>query len=234
MPIRKPSYDLGEEYSQLALGLELPEVDTEGVSVEEARLRAEVGRSALYLLKNTQGQPVWFERFESLIAGGWPWRQACYIAWASMPKDGRKPETQDDLARQYLNLGSDRAISTWRKKNPAIDSMVAILQTAELWEHRGDSFKNLIDGMKQSGSDYKFFNHLKLFLEMTGDYVPLSQLAAVIRRKSDGGPQSLEEDMLDELAAGAMELEAGLQEEKGRIGRKPCAPTEEDGEEDAG
>lgn len=232
MPIRKPSFELGEEYSQLALGLELPEVETDGVSFEEARLRAEAGRSALYLLKATQGQPVWFERFEFLIAGGWPWRQACYIAWASTPKEGRKPETQDGLARQYLNLGSDRAISTWRKKNPAIDSMVAILQSAELWEYRGDAFKNLIDGMKQGGSDYKFFNHLKLFLEMTGDYVPLSQLAAVIKRKSDGGPQSLEEDMLDELAAGAQELEAELNQEGGRIPSAPTeAPTEEEEEE---
>ena len=243
MPIRKPSFDLGEEYAQLALGLELPEIEIEGVSPEEARLRAEAGRSALYLLKSTQGQPVWFERFEYLIAGGWPWRQACYIAWASMPKEGRKPETQDGLARQFLNLGSDRAISTWRRKNPAIDSMIAILQSAELWEHRGDSFKNLIDGMKQAGSDYKFFNHLKLFLEMTGDYVPLSQLAAVIKRKADGEAHSLDEDMLDELASAAAELEAGLddgrgrdgrmQDERGRQeGRTPSAPTDESEEEE--
>ncbi len=207
MPLRKPSFDLGQDFAQLALALELPEVETEGVSLEEARLRAEAGRSALYVLKGTQQQPAWFERFEMLTAGGWPWRQACYIAWASMPREGRKPETQEELAKKFLNLGSDRAISTWRKKNPAIDSMVAILQSAELWEYRGDSFRNLVEGMQQSGSDYKFFNHLKLFLEMTGDYVPLSQLAAVIRRKSDGGPQSVEEDLLDELAAGADELE---------------------------
>lgn len=204
----KPKFELSDEYAQLALGLDLPEVELDGVSTEEARMRSEAGRSALAVLKGKGNQPAWYERFESLILGGWPWRQACYIAWASMPKDGRVPETQEKLATQYLNLGSDRAISTWRKKNPAIDSMVAILQSAELWEHRADSFKNLIAGMKQAGSDYKFFNHLKLFMEMTGDYVPLNQVAAVLKRKADGGPQTVEEDTLNDLAEGAEELDA--------------------------
>lgn len=206
MPIVKPIYELSEEYNQLALGLELPEVELEGISPEEARIRSEAGRSALFTLKNTDRQPAWYERFEFLTAGGWPWRQACYIAWASMPKDGRAPETQEGLATQFLNLTSDRAISTWRKKNPAIDSMVAIMQSAELWEHRADSFKNLIDGMKRAGMDYKFFNHLKLFFEMTGDYIPLSQLAAVIKRKAGGGAHELDEETLEELARGVEEL----------------------------
>ncbi len=208
MPVDKPRFELSEEFTQLALGLELPEVELEGVSDEEARLRSEAGRSALNLLKGTKQQPAWFERFEFLMSGGWPWRQACYIAWASMPKDGRNPETQEELAKQFLNLNSDRAISTWRKKNPAIISMIAILQSAELWEHRADSFRNLIDGMKKAGHDYKFFNHLKLFLEMTGDYIPLSQLAAVIKRKADGGAHEVDENTLDDLAQSAAELEA--------------------------
>lgn len=210
MPIVKPIYELGEEYAQLALGLELPEVELEGISPEEARIRSEAGRSALLTLKNTGRQPAWYERFEGLTRGGWPWRQACYIAWASMPKDGREPETQEQLATQFLNLTSDRAISTWRKKNPAIDSMVAIMQSAELWEHRADSFKNLIDGMKRAGMDYKFFNHLKLFFEMTGDYIPLSQLAAVIKRKASGGAHELDEETLEELARGVEELSTNL------------------------
>ena len=207
MPIVKARFQLPDEYAQLALGLELPEVELDHVTEEEARLRSEAGRAALMALKSEKNQPVWFERFENLLNSGWPWRQACYIAWASTPKDGRKPETQDELAKQFLNLTSDRAISTWRKKNPAIESMVAVLQSAELWEHRADSFKNLIEGMKKSGDDYKFFNHLKLYMEMTGDYIPLSQLAAVIKKKSDGGPQEVGEDTLDEIAASAKAIE---------------------------
>lgn len=213
MPVAKPNFTLSEEFTQLALGLELPEVELEGVSVEEARIRSETGRSALYTLKGTPSQPAWFERFEMLINSGWPWRQATFIAWASMPKDGRTPKTQEELAKQFLNLTSDRAVSTWRRKNPAIDSMVAVLQSAELWEHRADAFKNLLDGMKNAGGDYKFFNHLKLYLEMTGDYVPLSQLAAVVKRKAIGGVKDADEETLDLLAQGAEELRQDLKDD---------------------
>lgn len=224
MPIQKPKFGLSEEYSQLALGLDLPEVE-EGMPVEEARLRSEAGRAALLALKGEKNAPTWFGRFESLLDGGWPWRQAGYIAWASMPVDGRLPKTQEELAREHLRLGSDRAISTWRKRNPAIDTMIAILQSAELWEHRADSFQNLIKGMKQAGSDYKFFNHLKLYLEMTGDYVPLNQISAVLKRKADGGAHEMDEATLDDLAEGATALEKSLLVEKQE-------PAENEAEED--
>lgn len=208
MPIHKPSnVELADEMIQLAFELDLPEMTLDGIPPEEARIRSEAGRSALLRLKGTEKEPTWYGRFELLVEGGWPWRQATYIAWASMPKDGRKPDTQEELANKYLALTSDRAISTWRKRNPAIDSMIAILQSAELWEHRGDSFKNLIDGMKKAGTDYKFFNHLKLYFEMTGDYVPLAQLSAVIRKKAAGGAKDLDEETVEELARGAEELQ---------------------------
>lgn len=208
MPVSKPNFSLNQEYVQIALDLELPEVESDGVSVEEARLRSEAGRNALTILKGTPKQPQWFERFEQLMDGNWPWRQAAYIAWASMPQGGRTPKTQEELAKQYLNLTSDRAISNWRHKNKAINTMIGVLQSAELWEHRADSFTNLVDGMKKAGVDYKFFNHLKLYMEMTGDYVPLNQVAAVLKRKADGGPQTAEESVLDDLAEAAEELDA--------------------------
>lgn len=211
MPIQKNgSYALNPEYTQIALDLDLPEVETDGLSIDDARLRSESGRAALNVLKGTNEQPTWYERFEMLINGGWPWRQAVYIAWASMPKDGRKPDTQDQLAVQFLNLNSDRAISTWRKKNPAIDTMVAVLQSSELWDYRADAFKNLIDGMAKAGGDYKFFNHLKLFLEMSGDYIPLTQLSAVLKRKADGTPAEADEETLRMLEQGASELTADI------------------------
>jgi hypothetical protein len=214
MPISKPNFNLDDEYKQIALDLELPEVESDGVSIEEARLRSEAGRSALSLLKGNREQAPWFERFETLTDSGWPWRQAVYIAWASMPKDGRKPETQDELAKKYLNLTSDRAIITWRKKNPAINTMIGILQSSELWEYRADWFKNLVQGMQKAGSDYKYFNHLKLYGEVTGDYVPLNQIAAVLKKKADGGVHTVDEDMLDDLAAAAQELSNDTEEDK--------------------
>lgn len=213
MPISKPSFVLNEEYKQIALDLELPEVESEGVSVDDARLRSETARAALSILKGKQEQPAWFERYEMLMDGGWPWRQAVYIAWASMPKNGRMPETQEQLATQYLNLSSDRAISTWRKKNAAIDTMIAVLQSSELWDYRADAFKGLIDGMKNAGSDYKFFNHLKLFMEMSGDYIPLTQLAAVLKRKADGSPADTDEETLKLLEQGAKEMPTDFQDE---------------------
>ena len=82
----------------------------------------------------------------------------------------------------HLQLSSDRAISTWRSKNPAIETMIALMQSYELWDYRADWYKNLIQGMLRAGSDYKFFNYLKLFGEVTGDYVPLNQIAAVLKR----------------------------------------------------
>lgn len=232
MPVQKPNFALdlsNEQYKQMVLGLDLPEVEMEGVDPEEARMRSEAGRSALLLLKGQREQPVWFERFEYLLDGGWPWRQACFIAWASMPKEGRKPETQEELAKHYLNLTSDRAISTWKKKNPAIDSMIAILQSMELWDFRADSFRNLIDGMKKAGSDYKFFNHLKLYMEMTGDYVPLTQLAAVLKRKASGGPHEVDEETVALLAQGVEELQGS---DQSAVGSEQSNVSSDNGEGD--
>lgn len=212
MPVAKPKFELPEEFRQLALGLELSEVELDDMSIEEARLKSEAGRSALFALKGMPSQPVWFERFEQLLNGRWPWRQAAYIAWASTPKEGRFPKTQEELAKQILNLSSDRAISTWRKKNPAIDTMAALLQSAELWDHRPDAFQQLVEGMKKAGSDYKFVKHLEIFLRMTGDDVPTSQLVALIRRKESSGPHEIDEDTLDALAAGAKEINQGEEE----------------------
>lgn len=214
MPLSKPKIALdtsNEPYHQMVLQLDLlddPAVSDQlsGVSLEEARVRSEAGRAALQMLKGAPEQPAWFERFESLIAGGWPWRQACYIAWASMPKEDRTPDTQEALAIKHLQLNSDRAISTWRNKNPAIDTMIALMQSYELWDSRADSFKNLIQGMKRAGTDYKYFNHLKLYMEMTGDYVPMNQIAAVLKRKASAGPHQVDEETLEMLSKGAEEL----------------------------
>lgn len=186
------------EIHQLALGLDLPEVEMEGVSPEEARLRSETARHAL---EGAEGNtPIWLADYYMLRDKGWPWRQAAYIAWASTPTDGRTPRTQDELARQ-LGLTSDRAISTWRRRNPAILETIAFLQSAPLWRHRADAFANLIQGMQAAGSDYKFFNHLKLYLEMTGDYVPTSKYMAELRKKISTDPSELSDEEIEMLSA---------------------------------
>lgn len=105
-----------------------------------------------------------------LREAGWPWRVAAYIAWASSPKIGRWPSSQNELARQVLGLTSDRVIATWRKKNPAIDDVIALMQAKPLLDHRRDVFKAL----SESAADPSFHGSQdrKTFLSMTGDYVP--------------------------------------------------------------
>jgi hypothetical protein len=200
MPIEKPELTLDAEARQLAFNLELPEVETDGISPEQARERLEAARHALEALRNEKGSPAWLEDVFALMDSGWPFRQATYMAWASSPKLNREPKTQDELARKYLGLNSDRAISTWRKKNPNIDTVIGILQSAPLWESRADDFKALADGAAKAGEDYKFFNHLKLAMEMRGDYIPKSELEALLKRKAAPGAESKTMDELVKLA----------------------------------
>ena len=174
MPIQKPDY-------QLSFDLDLPDEQPSGrsaMSVEEIRLRSETARQAF----EGRTDMKWLEEYSRLRDGGWDWRVAAYIAWASSPKVDRDPKTQDELARRHLGLTSDRAIATWRKKNPAIDEMVAILQSAGTWEFRADQFDALNEGARKSKEDYKFFPYLKMAMEMRNDYVPTAKLDAMLRK----------------------------------------------------
>ena len=202
IPMRElPDLEQGE-LQQLALGLDLPEVELEGVSPEIARQRSEAARQVV----ETDSRP-WLDDYFMLRDKGWPWRQAAYIAWASTPSDARNPKTQQELALQ-LGLTSDRAISTWRKRNPAILETIAFLQTAPLWRHRADAYDNLIKGMQKAGSDYKFFAHLKLYMEMTGDYVPTSKYMAELKKKLSTDPSELSEDEIQILSSAYEEYQA--------------------------
>jgi hypothetical protein len=205
MAISKPDYQL-----QLPLSLEEAEgaltAPAAPLSAEEVRLRSETARQ----LFDEQAFP-WMEEYRKLREGGWDWRVAAYIAWASSPKGTRQPKSQDELARTHLGLMSDRAISTWRRKNPAIDEMVAVLQSAPLWEHRADVYEALIEMAK--GHDYKSHNDRKLFLELIGDYLPASKLEAILKGSVKGGDVDTEDE--DVLAA---------IERKGREMAPPPAP----------
>jgi hypothetical protein len=79
MPILRPEY-------QLSFELDIPEEEDKpgALSAEEVRLRSEAARQVL-----EQKRPGWYEDYEKLRTGGWPWRVAAYIAWASSPKASR-------------------------------------------------------------------------------------------------------------------------------------------------
>jgi hypothetical protein len=64
---------------------------------------------------------------------------------------------------------SDRVISTGASATPHPENN-RLDAIGSLWVHRSDAFKSLVEGWL--AGQIKFFNHLKLYLEMTGDYVP--------------------------------------------------------------
>lgn len=164
MPIETPDYDFQPKLFTLM------EEDVELISVDEARLRNETARKALGARDTLPG---WYEEYLNLVNGGWPWRVAAYIAWAAAPRAGRWPETQERLALDVLGLSSDRQIIKWRKNNPAITSLISTLQAAPMLKHRADVIDALIQAAKDP--DYKSHQDRKLFLEITGDYIPASK-----------------------------------------------------------
>lgn len=164
---------------QLEFELDLDEVSDDAkerrISVKEARQISEGALQALRVqIETAEGIVTWFQDYLRLLEMRWPWRVACYIAWASSPKVGRWPETLTSLATQVLGLISPRVIYTWRKKYPAIDSVVAMMQAAPLWEHRREVIEALIK--VASMPDYKGHQDRELFLKLTGDFVDKREL----------------------------------------------------------
>jgi hypothetical protein len=177
-----------DNLTQLALKLtETTEADSDGgIPYEEAQRRSQTALLALKdrlandaqvaarALEAHEERPKnligWYEDFYRLLDGGWPWRIAVYIAWASAPKAGRYPKTQEELAVKILGLTQDRIIAKWRKNNPCIDETIAMMQAAPLLVHRGDIFQALAE----SASDPSFHGaqDRKTALTMLGDYIP--------------------------------------------------------------
>ncbi len=231
-------------FNQLSLGsgFERLEDDDRALSQADRHQREEAARGALVQLykENLDGwrngdagksippgghAPKWMESLLYLIDHGWPWRQAVFIAWSASPRTERWPETQELLATEVLGLTSDRVIAEWRRRNPAIETMVASLRSAMLMDHAGDA----LEALKKSAANPDYKNHpdRKLYFEMTGLYTPVSQVRALIatgklRTKNDVRELSDEELLamvtqgeLHGAAAEALELEERPAEEGG-------------------
>jgi hypothetical protein len=184
------------EESQLRFDLEeFDEIEEDAsersISYEEARQISETARQVLNVKFGEL--PEWWNDYLKLIEQGWPWRVACYIAWAASPKMTRKPATLGELA-QMLGLRSPRSIHRWKAKYPTINHVVALMLVAQFWEHRRD----VLDALAQMAAtaDYKTHNDRKLFLEMTGDYVPKSKLE--LGKAAKGGEQEMSDEELRE------------------------------------
>ena len=142
------------------------EAETRRISMEEARQISEAARQVF-----EQGaQEVWYGEYLMLREWGWPWRVATYIAWAASPKRGRKPKTLNELADKVLGLTSPRAVHMWRERYATINAVVSMMQAQPMLENRRDVIEALINSARDG--DYKSHADRKLFLEMTGDYVP--------------------------------------------------------------
>jgi hypothetical protein len=153
MPITVPAY-------QLKFDLDLPEEESSSVlSAEDIQLRKDVARAFIEnpetWPKGENGKPkkpFWFDSYEKLSAGRWPFRVAVLIAWLGTPKKYRWPKTQDELA-DMLGMGSDRQFSVWIAKNPQIKAMVH-----EAWKERAlDRISDSMEAMFEvaANPDYK-------------------------------------------------------------------------------
>lgn len=160
MTIQRPIY-------QLSMNLEIDVPIEDGQSQDDAKMKSEISQKALELLYGKAGAPRWLDDYLELIKNGWPWRVAAYIAWASTPKGSREPKTQDELARYHLGLSSDRAIVTWRSKNPLIDQMVHKLQGSPLWKHRAEIITAMVAVAVKP--DAKGHQDRKLAFKLMGD-----------------------------------------------------------------
>lgn len=158
--------------AQLQMALGVAELDDaaadQNITPEMAKQLSDAARDALEA--GSAAKAEWVKEYTDLRAQGWPWRVACYIAWAASPRTTRWPPTLADLAHDVLGLRSDRVIRKWRQHNPAIDEAVGVMQARQLFDHR----REVIQALVESATDPSHKNHpdRKLYFEMVGDYTP--------------------------------------------------------------
>ena len=160
--------------------------------------------------------PSWADIYHQLLNANVRPRIAAYIAWATMPKKYRWPDTQDKLAIEVLGLTSDRAIATWRKKYPEIDMMVSELQAEAMLEYRPGVFHAL--GTVASDPSYRANPDRRLFLEVSGDYTPRQKIvgdgSSTVGHKLLGQLKKLSTvQLLETLGTDALEIMKELEDE---------------------
>ncbi|HKI55300.1 MAG TPA: hypothetical protein VJ987_14335 [Anaerolineales bacterium] len=189
------------------------------LSVADVRAKEILFRQTLIRegkIKADEDIPAWADVYQKLLNANIRPPVAAYIAWATMPKKYRYPETQDKLAIEVLGLTSDRAIATWRKKYPEIDMMISQLQAEEMLEYRPGAFHAL--GTVASDPTYRANPDRRLFFEMTKDYTPR------IKNETDDGKgvgrkvlgelkKKSTADLLELLGPEALEMMQELEEE---------------------
>lgn len=207
----KPIYKLPEQLE--LFGIEDAVVELEHLSAEDIRSRSANALAALSALRvkavdkdgaTSEREPRWMELYRRLQEEGWDWRVAVYIAWAAQPRKYRWPHTQEELAQQCLGLTSDRAIATWRKRNPTIDETITMLQGSIIFDSLSDAYDAMVEVATEP--DYKGHSDRKLMFEMAGVYTPSSKLTAEMVRKLGKGnmdASDLSDEELREITSAA-------------------------------
>lgn len=137
------------------------------LSWQEVKEREMAARLALKdKLDEGEEIPSWAETYHELINSNIPWKIAAYIAWATVIRKHRWPETQEELAINVLGLNSDRRITEWRRKYSYIDQMIADLQTSKYMQYIPGAIA--ASGEVASRPDYKSTAERRLLYEATG------------------------------------------------------------------
>jgi hypothetical protein len=209
------------ELENFASGLQNAE-EAEGnqlLSVTDVRAREMMFRQLLQDKGKITGEeeiPSWADTYHQLLNANVRPRIAAYVAWATMPKKYRWPDTQDKLATEVLGLTSDRAIATWRKKFPEIDMMISELQAEAMLEYRPGAFHAL--GTVASDPSYRANPDRRLFFEMTKDYTPRQKIEgdgnSTVGHKLLGQLKKLSTaQLLETLGTDALEIMKELEDE---------------------
>lgn len=189
------------------------------LSVADVRAREMIFKKFLMdggKLTETEEMPSWAEAYQNLLNAGVRARIAAFVAWATMPKKFRWPETQEKLAVEVLGLTSDRAIATWRKRFPEIDMMISELQAESMLEYRPGAFHAL--GTMASELSYRTAADRRLFFEMTKDYTPRQKIESddgkgVGRKMLDKLKKRTTAELIEMLGDDALELVKELEED---------------------
>jgi hypothetical protein len=208
------------ELENFAMGIQsADEADGALFSVADVRAREIIFRKILENAGKIEAEdviPSWADGYQELLNAGVRPRIAAFVAWATMPKKYRWPETQEKLATEVLGLTSDRAIATWRKRFPEIDMMISELQSEAMLEYRPGAFHAL--GTMASELSYRTSSDRRLFFEMSGDYTPKQKVTTddgmgVGRKMLDKLKKHTTAELLVLLGDDALELVKELEEQ---------------------
>lgn len=157
------------------------------------------GKTALdVFLDELLERPAWTTIYEDLMAEHfeaengklrprWDWRKALLIAWSVVPREQRRPKTEQELA-SLMRLASPRSFRKWKAHDPEIEERIAKLPKQMLAGHTADVYKALVDVATQPVP--AAHQDRKLFLELVGDYQTKVALTG-----ADSGPIRMRYDL---------------------------------------